>query len=162
MEVKIWGKSKSGETEISLSQHTNDVLVAFKHLSEKIELSPIYLRDLIEIVIKYHDAGKVLPYFQRKILGNTTYQPFDVYTNIPHSILSALLVNERILKEHLNALFKGNKQKVEVYSKFIHSAIAYHHWRENFYDIVEGFTDVFERLEHLVANEKMESNSRKS
>ena len=32
--------------------------------------------------------------------------------------------------------------------------IAYHHWRETFYDIIEGNTDVFERLAKLVADNK--------
>lgn len=152
MEIKIWGKSKIDEKEISLTQHINDVLKVFQHLGEKVKQP--YLKELIKIVIEYHDAGKVLPYFQRKTLKNVDYQPFEVYTNIPHSILSSLLVDEKLLKERLKTVFNGDDEKTETYSKYVLSAIAYHHWRENFYDIVEGNTDVFERLAKLVTDKK--------
>lgn len=152
MEIKIWGKSKVNEKEISLAQHINDVLEVFQHLREKVPQPN--LKELIKIVIEYHDAGKVLPYFQRKTLMNDTYQPFDVYSNIPHSLFSTLLVDEKSLKESLTRIFDGDKVKTETYSKYVLSAIAYHHWRENFYDIVEGNTDVFERLARLVADKK--------
>lgn len=152
MEIKIWGKSKVNEKEISLAQHINDVLKVFQHLEKKILQTE--LKELIKIVIEYHDAGKVLPYFQRKTLKNEFYQPFEVYTNIPHSLLSTLLVDEKELKERLKKVFNEDKEKIETYSKYILSAIAYHHWRENFYDIVEGITDVFERLAKLVADKK--------
>jgi CRISPR-associated endonuclease/helicase Cas3 len=152
METKIWGKSKVNEKEISLTQHINDVLKVFQYLGKKVKRPD--LKELIKIVIEYHDAGKVLPYFQRKTLRNDAYQPFEVYTNIPHSLLSTLLVNETALKQRLNTVFSGDEEKIETYSKYILSAIAYHHWRENFYDIVEGNTDVFEHLAKLVADKK--------
>lgn len=148
METKIWGKSKINGQEILLTQHINDVLEVFQYLGAKV--SQPEMKELIKIVIEYHDAGKVLPYFQRKTLKNEAYLPFDVYTNIPHSILSALLVNEMALKEQLNKVFQGDQDKTEIYSKFVLSAIAYHHWREGFYDIVEGNTDVFDHLANLV------------
>jgi CRISPR-associated endonuclease/helicase Cas3 len=149
MEIKIWGKSKVNEKEISLSEHIKDVLEVFNSLSSRVEP---YLSELVKIVITYHDAGKVLPYYQRKTIKNEFYQPFDVYTNIPHSLFSALLVDQTSLKKSLENIFDGDEYKVENYSKYILSAVAYHHWRENFYDIVEGFTDVFERLKKLVAD----------
>ena len=151
METKIWGKSKVGEKEVSLAQHINDVLEVFQHLKKHVTPE---LKELIKIVIEYHDAGKVLPYFQRKTLKNESYQPFDIYTNIPHSLFSTLLVDETALKEHLKKVFNGDKGKVETYSRYVLSAIAYHHWRENYYEIVEGNTDVFERLTKLVADSK--------
>jgi CRISPR-associated endonuclease/helicase Cas3 len=150
MEIKIWGKSIVNEKEVTLTQHINDVLEVFQYLGEKVKHPD--LKELIRIVIEYHDAGKVLPYFQRKTLKNNDYHPFEVYTNIPHSLLSTLLVDEKALKEHLKMSFNGNEEKSETYSKYVLSAIAYHHWRENFYDIVEGNTDVFERLAKLVAD----------
>jgi len=152
MEIKIWGKSIVNEKEVSLTQHINDVLEVFQHLGEKVKRPD--LRELIKIVIEYHDAGKVLPYFQRKTLKNKDYHPFEVNTNIPHSLLSTLLVDEKALKERLKMSFNGNEEKSETYSKYVLSAIAYHHWRENFYDIVEGNTDVFERLAKLVVDKE--------
>jgi len=107
------------------------------------------LKELIRIAIEYHDAGKVLPYFQIKTLKNDAYQPFEVYTNIPHSLFSTLLVDEAALRQRLNTVFSGDKEKIETYSKYILSAIAYHHWRENFYDIVEGNTMYLNVLQNL-------------
>lgn len=150
MEIKIWGKSKNEEIEISLADHIKDVLTVFRFLSDKIKDEN--LKKLIEIVIKYHDAGKVLPYFQRKTLGNKTYQPFEVYTNIPHSLLSTLLVDQDALKEELKSIIPD--ELIDTYIKYILSAIAYHHWRENFYDIVEGHTNVFEQLKRLTSDNK--------
>jgi CRISPR-associated endonuclease/helicase Cas3 len=153
MKIKIWGKSKVNEKEISLSEHIKDVLAVlnslFNSLDQKVKPD---LWELIKIVITYHDAGKVLPYYQRKTIKNDLYQPFDIYANIPHSLFSALLVDQTSLKERLEKIFDSDEEKVENYSKYILSAVAYHHWRENFYDIVEGFTDVFERLKKLVAD----------
>lgn len=151
METKIWAKSKIGNKEISLWHHINDVLEVFQCLCPKVTSKT--LCELIKLVIEYHDAGKVLPYFQRKTLGNIDYEPFEVYTNIPHSILSALLVDIPKLQEQLKNQF-ADQQKIETYSKYILSAIAYHHWRESFFDIVEGHTDVFERLNKLVSDKK--------
>lgn len=148
----IWGKSKVNGEIVSLVQHINDVLAVFRYLEKYLPESNPYLKKLIRIVIEYHDAGKVLPYFQRKTLKNNDYQPFEVFTNIPHSILSALLVDQQALNQYLNQIF--NNDKTDTYSRFILSAIAYHHWRENFYDIVEGYTDVFDRLSLLVTNKK--------
>ena len=163
MEIKTWGKSKVNGKEISLNQHIKDVLVVFQNLTPYVKSSQ--LKELIRIVIEYHDAGKALPYFQRKILGNESYQPFEVYTNVPHSLLSTLLVDEPALKEHLKNVFNGDTEKAETYSNYVLSAIAYHHWRENFYDIVEGNSDVFERLSKLVADKmkwcQVEENLRK-
>lgn len=152
MDYKIWGKSIINGKEISLSEHINDVLEVFQYLENKIDKP--FLRELIKFVVEYHDAGKVLPYFQYKTLKNITYQPFDVYTNIPHSLLSSLLVDKSELEKRLNTLFNNDTEKTETYSKYVLSAIAYHHWRENFYDIVEGNTDVFDQLAVLVKDGK--------
>lgn len=153
METKIWGKSITNGKEISLTQHTNNVLEVFRQLVKKKKI-PKKLEELIKIIIGYHDAGKVLPYFQRRILKNDSYQPFEVYTNIPHSLFSALLVDTKDLTKRLTKLFDGNDEIIKIYSKYVLSAIAYHHWRENFYDIIEGNTDVFGRLAKLVTNKK--------
>jgi len=78
MTTKIWAKSKIGDKEISLWQHINDVLAVFQCLSPNVKSDNIKsesLREIIKIVIEYHDAGKILPYFQRKTLGNNDYEP---------------------------------------------------------------------------------------
>lgn len=177
--IKIWAKSikifkddngnVTEERIISLSEHISDVLKSFKHLNDflsKRGLSnplPDFLSRLIIKVIQYHDIAKVLPYFQIKIIKNKEYKPFDVYVNIPHSILSALMVKVPELKKEIEEII-DDPEKSETYTKYILSAIAYHHWRENFYDIVEGYTDVFEKLQQLISDQKkwdqIESNIR--
>ena len=137
--------------EVTLSQHIKDVLEVFKCLSPKVKSE--VLSELIKVVIEFHDAGKVLPYFQWKILGNSSYEPFEVYTNIPHSLLSALLVDIPWQQQQLKYQF-ADQQKVETFTKYVLSAIAYHHWRESFFDIVEGHTDVFKRLKKLATDDK--------
>jgi len=154
MAIKIWAKSKSGDIEVSLPQHINDVLEAFNHLKPYVKsLSGEDISVLIETVIKYHDAGKILPYFQIRTLKNPDYEPFEVYTNIPHSLLSALLVDKSYLQEKLFQQF-GDKKKAETYTHYVLSAIAYHHWRESFFDIIEGHADCFEQLNKLVSNKE--------
>jgi CRISPR-associated endonuclease/helicase Cas3 len=168
--IEIWAKSKKiyknesdGSTEeriISLAQHIQDVLSVFAHLNNFLKTdyssnNPVSaeLRQLIEKVIQYHDIGKVLPCFQIKTIKNTIYSPFDVYVNIPHSLLSALMVDCSTLKKEVESILK-DQSKAEAYSSYVLSAIAYHHWRENFYDLIEGHTDVFDKLFRLIRNEE--------
>lgn len=142
---------------ISLAEHTKDVLSVLHYLKGYLtKCNPFgvnkdQLLKLIEIVIQFHDIGKVLPCFQIKTIKNKDYKPFDIYCNIPHSILSALMVDVEQL-EGIVADIINDKAKANTYTKYILSAIAYHHWRENFYDIVEGQTDVFKELYDLFEN----------
>lgn len=163
--IEIWAKSKKifkdeegniiEERIISLPKHIQDVLDTFLYLCKFLPESKLSktLKQLILLAIQYHDIGKVLPYFQRKIIKNESYQPFDVYTNIPHSLLSALMVNVDELKNAIAGII-NDKENEETYTKYVLSAIAYHHWRENFYDIIEGYTDVFRNLSRLKSDKK--------
>lgn len=170
-QYEIWAKSKLffkdenshviSEKIITLSEHIKDVLKAFDYFSKYVskknkEVLPDYLKSLIILVIEYHDIAKVLPYFQINTLKNKDYRPFDVYANIPHSLLSALMVDVDALKETIASVL-NNKETAETYTKYVLSAIAYHHWRESFFDIIEGYSNVFEPLEKLLdKNEKWE------
>ncbi len=131
---EIWAKSKKDKEgqAISLLQHTNDLLKAF----EKIKNSAIrddLLKELVPVAIICHDIGKALPAFQRKRVGNKKYQPFDIYYDIAHSLASVLWINQnevqKIIQNHKNNL---SEEDIESYSRFIISAVAYHHWRERF------------------------------
>ena len=167
--LEIWGKSKNvfkdenenvvEEKIIALPQHIQDVLYVFTHLynflEKKGDPNPITdkLKQLIEIVIQYHDIGKVLPYFQIKTIKNESYQPCDVYANIPHSLLSSLMIDVNELKSEVAKIME-EEELVETYTKYVISAVAYHHWRENFYDIIEGYSDVFQKLKQLTDNKE--------
>ncbi len=147
--MEIWGKSKTNKGDvITLQEHINDVLLVLEHYKMNIKSENVFR--LTELAVKYHDLGKVLPYFQIKTLGNKNYEPFDVYAIIPHSLLSVLLINGNHLSKEINKIV--GEDIGLVYQNIVLSAIAYHHWRESFYDIIEGFSDVFENFLELVNN----------
>ena len=119
--------------QIRLKKHTEDVLSAYDNLKNKIGRKiPDELNNIIRAVIACHDFGKVLPAFQIKKLENKDYQPFELICEIPHSLFSALWINSEKLKEMLPV----NLSSKERYIGFVLSAIAYHHWRENFPDFL--------------------------
>ncbi len=148
----IYAKSEINGKRVTLDQHINDTLHALYCLMCNVNKFN-YLKPYIEIVLTYHDVGKVLPYFQRKTINNEEYKPFDVYANVPHSLFSALMVDPDELKKYLDQQLPYTG-KSETYVHFILSAIAYHHWRDNFFDIIEGYTDVFTNLKALVNNKQ--------
>lgn len=133
-EATIWAKSasKSNGTEITLAEHINDLSAAFNSL--KVRSIDETLRTFIRLAIFCHDLGKVLPAFQIRSLGNKQYRPFDVSHNIPHSLVSALLVDQERLEERIKQV-DGNDS--DVFKHFILSAVAYHHWRDSFADLIQ-------------------------
>lgn len=129
----IWGKSpaKGGGEAISLHQHTIDVLSAFESLKTK--LPNQNLNDIIHLAILCHDFGKVLPAFQIKRLGNRAYRPIDVQHDLPHSLLSLLWMDENAVK---NIIQEKMGNEADHYLQFLFSAVAYHHWRGNFEELI--------------------------
>lgn len=133
---RIWAKKpitiKENNQEqkiiITLSEHTNHLLEKFEEIKHRV---PDYLHHPLTLAIQLHDIGKALPYFQRKKLGNKSYQPLDIIINIDHSIFSALLINQETLTKELE---KKNLSKD--YSNILLSAITFHHWRERFSNIL--------------------------
>lgn len=142
-EVKIWAKSKEkGDGgNITLSEHTNHILDVFEQLKDKVEKQ--YLREYIEIAIRLHDLGKVLPYFQIRSLGNKSYKPFDVANNIYHSLFSILWLNQTELEKELKSV---NREYDKDQLKFLISAVAYHHWKESFEELLRFGGDTFENF----------------
>lgn len=130
---KIWAKSpfQDGEKGISLLQHIKDILNNLDKIKPYIKDDKLY--ELIKISVLLHDLGKALPYFQIRNVDNKSYLPFEVTTNIPHSIFSLFLINKKRLKELIKNLFQ---QKADEYTQFVLSAVAYHHWRNNFEEVV--------------------------
>ncbi len=148
---KIYAKSLkySNGKEVLLSEHTNDLLNSLESLKASITEK---LYQLIKVGIYLHDLGKVLPYYQHSTAKNKEYFPFDLI-NIPHSFFSLLWIDKEKLKEHLRQIEGIEQKDIEDYKNFILSAVAYHHWRENFNDLIHFSNRDFERL-----SEKLNGN----
>ena len=136
--IRILAKS----TGISLRRHTEDVKKVFISLRchfKRTDRNP--LRDFRGIegeilkAIEYHDLGKVLPYFQIAILKNGNYKPFDLTLNVPHAFVSLLFVPEGC-------------------SDDVKGAVAYHHWRENFEEIISSDRSVLNELAKRLLEDK--------
>ncbi len=133
------GKILAKSTGVSLKRHTEDVRETFLSLKSHLKRTgrnPLGdfegIEDEILKAVEYHDLGKVLPYFQIKILKNTDYEPFDLTLNVPHSFVSLLFV-------------PGD------FSDDVRVAIAYHHWRENFEEIIgKGWSALNELADRLL------------
>ena len=154
----IWAKSsKKGEgTPISLSEHTLDVLTSFDKIKCRVNG---HLCGLIRLAIVCHDWGKVLPAFQIRTLKNISYSPNSPLINIPHSLFSLLWINEEKLKEKLP------ERDTYIYREIVLSAIAYHHWRENFFEIItstshQDIVDLLDELERAGRRDNLEGNLR--
>jgi CRISPR-associated endonuclease/helicase Cas3 len=162
---QIYAKSERNGNKIDLKKHIQDTIECEYYLFCNIQKFE-YLKPFVDIALTFHDAGKVLPYFQIKTIGNNNYKPFDVYANIPHSLFSALLIDPEILKDKIKLIIQNDPQQFinnteseitidelsEIYAHFVLSAIAYHHWRDNFFEIISGFNKIFNNLNSLVSN----------
>jgi CRISPR-associated endonuclease/helicase Cas3 len=140
---KIWAKSKINENTkqpFTLSEHTNDVLKAFESLKENVRKE---LHPLITLSIFLHDLGKCHPRFQLFLLKNQNYKPFDLSSNIYHSIFSVLWIDQEKLKEKIKSLVNG---KSDDYLRIILSAVAYHHWKASIEDQIRFGSEDFDKF----------------
>lgn len=151
--VNIWAKSSKKEKgPIPLLEHTKDALMAFDEIKHR---APSHLCDFVRLAIICHDWGKVLPAFQIRTVKNRHYKPTSPSINVPHSFFSVLFINE-------------NKFRYKVpdrdYREFLFSAIAYHHWRENFFGFISTYNDeiaeLCEALERKGKINELEQNLR--
>lgn len=132
---QVWAKDNG----VSLKQHTEDILKAFTKVKDNIKNNDD-TKTCIEWAIKFHDLGKVLPYFQIVVLGNTKYEPWNVNKdlNIYHSLASILFINQDKLSERLS----NDEKNLE----YILSAIAYHHWKNSLEMDLRYGSEKFEKL----------------
>ncbi len=124
------------DNNVRLKKHTQDMLDAFSKIENHISNESI--QKAIKWSIILHDIGKVLPYFQIRILKNNKYQPWDVNKdlNIYHSLASVLFINQAKLKEKVG----------ENSFPYSLSAIAYHHWKTSLEEDLRFGSDKFEKL----------------
>jgi len=124
----VWAKSiKAGGTPLRLYEHIKDALRVFDKIKHRVY---DHLHDPIRLAIVCHDLGKVLPVFQIRTVKNKNYLPNSPLANIPHSFFSLLWINQDKMKEKLP------EQDADTYREFVLSAIAYHHWREHFFEFI--------------------------
>jgi len=149
--IQILAKSiKKNGTNITLKQHTHDVFQIGEKLIERYKnlwndkLSN--LPELIRLSIVFHDLGKVLPAFQILKLKNNSYPINHLLHDIPHSLFSIFWINEDKIKQ----------DKIdETDIKLIYSAVAYHHWRDSFGQIIsEPHSELKEFFEQLSDDDK--------
>jgi len=153
--AEIWAKSKqyTSNRKLTLAEHTRDVFSAFHEILQRINQKyNNHLKSIIEIAIVCHDLGKVLPGFQIRTLGNKDYQSIQPMVSFPHSLASLLWINEDKLRDKLKTILQ-NPSDVDIYLGLVYSAIAYHHWRENFFNwVTETHDELLEFLQALDNN----------
>jgi CRISPR-associated endonuclease/helicase Cas3 len=112
---KILAKSNG----VTLREHVLDLLEVLENL--QIDSG---VRELAGKAILYHDLGKVIYAFQKKVGGDV---PEDGIPDVPHSFLSIAFIPENTLRELGEGL-----------SRIFLSAVLYHHWRETYLDYLFG------------------------
>lgn len=134
--VEILAKSKNA---ISLKEHTLGLLKQLKVLIEKVSRLNEYEK-LLTLAIFAHDLGKVAPVFQIS-LKNWDYKPRPAFPDVSHSLFSLLWIDMNKIKEII---------KDEFDRKILFSAVAFHHWRDNFQDILLGTDKKFKEAVTLL------------
>mgnify|MGYP000906736119 CR=1 FL=1 len=139
---EFWAKSNG----IPLAQHTADVLQAINILREKQGDSvPEEWWKALQYSALLHDIGKIDPVFQNILKRNK--QPVR-NNSIPHGLFSLFLIKTELLAMESK------------YPHIIISAIAFHHWRENFPDLLMGLStlDVSKKAEDIQNNRNQWNN----
>lgn len=137
----ILAKSKNKTT---LYEHTNGMLEQLT----KLDIDNDNGKKLLKYAVICHDLGKVLPTFQNTV-RNFDYAPFVPTANFPHSIFSLLWIN----LDYIKCQFPNSEDQ-----KLLYSAVAFHHWRNSFDEIIFGKNkDIKEVLQRLLEDNKLTS-----
>ncbi len=132
----ILAKSKKS---ISLKKHTIGLFEQLDVLINKVPALKKY-EVLLRRAAFAHDIGKVSPSFQIS-LRNWNYEPRPSFPDVPHSLFSLLWIDENVLREKISDEFDR---------KILLSAIAFHHWRNNFQNIILGSNKDFREAINLL------------
>ncbi len=140
-EIDCEGKFQIEEKKITLKEHTEGLLFQLKSLLKKVKKIEDYKKHLYFSTL-FHDIGKVSPTFQLT-LKNLEYEPKGLFPDIPHSLFSVFWLDE-----------EASSKEFKEDSKFVLSAIAFHHWRESFYEILLGTNKDFKRALKTLLEDK--------
>lgn len=126
----------------SLAQHTKDVLQAIEILQNKQQESyPKEWWVALQYAALLHDLGKIDPVFQAMLKG----EKIESSQEIPHGLLSLFFINPAAL------FFSENQSQI---AKAVLSAVAFHHWRESFPDLMMGYraSEIKEKAENVLSS----------
>lgn len=149
---KILAKSKN---KTDLKTHNEGLLTQYKNLKNAISsyFKPDSIVDnldnIIEFIINIHDVGKVSP-SQQLSMGNWDYTPRPAFPDVPHSLFSLFWINKKKFEEKFSDFYLR---------KIILSTIAFHHWRDNFIEIIEGYNEDFKRAAKILKENETLRNS---
>lgn len=146
-EILAKSKSFNSSKAITLKEHTKGLLEQLEKL-KSILSNHVIDYELLKLAIFAHDIGKVSPAFQISV-GNWNYSPKVPFPDIPHSLFSLLWIDKQMLADNLS---------IENDLKILLSAIAFHHWRDNFHNIILGNDREFTRaVEQVLQNEGLKT-----
>lgn len=136
MKNNFWAKSNG----VSLGQHIADVLQGIEVLRQRRQEDvPAEWWLALQYAALLHDLGKIDPDFQGMLQKGGAAGPGP---GIPHSLFSLFFFRpERLGFENLSA------------AHVVVSAVAFHHWRESFPDIILGYHsgDVTAKAKEFIA-----------
>lgn len=127
--------AKPNET---LYEHTQNLLDKLQELDMVADLSNKKIRKLVELSCILHDAGKINPKFQQRLI---THSKFDEKNEVGHNILSAFLASEFISKMNLD--FEISDGELDV---VIHAILNHHHFEDNYEALSEKEAIIKENL----------------
>ncbi|GLI52443.1 CRISPR-associated helicase Cas3' [Thermodesulfovibrio yellowstonii] len=142
---EIFAKSKRDfkNRPITLKKHTEGLLENLRELLSVIKISAIDC-ELLKLAVFIHDIGKVSPSFQIS-MANWNYKPKISFPDVPHSLFSLIWINKDELVKRV-----GNEDNLRI----LLSVVAFHHWRDNFHNIILGSDCDFRRAVKIVLDDE--------
>lgn len=144
-EILAKSKSSNSKKAITLAEHTKGLLEQIEKFEGKLHNHAINYK-LLKLAIFAHDIGKVSPAFQISV-GNWDYLPKVLFPDVPHSLFSLLWIDKQKL---------AGKLSDDDDLKILLSAVAFHHWRDNFHNIILGNDCEFRRaVDQIIQNKEL-------
>lgn len=146
-EILAKSKSFNSNKAITLKEHTKGLLEQLEKFKSMLSNQAVDY-ELLKLAIFSHDIGKVSPAFQISV-GNWNYLPKVPFPDVPHSLFSLLWIDKQKLTANLSN---------DLDLKILLSAVAFHHWRDNFHNIILGNNREFIRaVDQILQNKELKT-----